>query len=51
MDDLFYTLDLNEYEVPKTNEEPEYEIKDYTIFEMDKLYPEFRDFDWDNWAD
>ncbi len=51
MDDLFYTLDLNEYQVPKTNEKPEYEIKDYTIFEMDKLYPEFRDFDWDNWAD
>lgn len=50
-DDLFYVFDINEYEVPKADEEPQYELKEYTIFEMEKLYPEFRDFDWGGWGD
>ena len=50
-DDLFYVFDINEYEVPKADEEPQYELKEYTIFEMEKLYAEFRDFDCGGWGD
>lgn len=49
--DLFYVFDIDEYEVPEAGEEPEYELHEYTIFEMDELYPDFRDFDWEGWGD
>ena len=51
MDDIFYMFDINEYEVPKDDEKPEYEIVKYTIKEMNKLYPDFRNFDWYGWVD
>lgn len=51
MDDLFYMFDINKYEVPKADEKPEYEIVEYTVNEMDKLYPDFKEFDWYGWVD
>ncbi|MGN1131473.1 MAG: hypothetical protein ACI4RL_01105 [Ruminococcus sp.] len=60
MDDKYYCFDINSYSVPDTATTPtdssgevlydeitpEYELKEYSEKDMEKLYPEYNSFDW-----
>ena len=51
MDKKYYSLDIDEYEVPPLDEDgetqyPEYELKEYSESQFKILYPDYESFDW-----
>lgn len=51
MDDIYYSFDIDKYEVPMlddegNSQEPVYELKEYSKTEFIKVYPDYNLFDW-----
>lgn len=51
MDDIYYSFDIDKYEVPKlddedNSQEPVYELKEYSKTEFVEAYPDYNSFDW-----
>lgn len=47
MDNTYYTLDINKYEIPLNSEDDvAYDLNEYTISEFEYLYPQYQSFDW-----
>lgn len=51
MDDTYYSFDIDKYEVPKLDDEGNYqelvyELKEYSKTEFVEAYPDYNSFDW-----
>lgn len=47
VDRTYYMFDIKTYEPPEySHDEPVYELKEYNIFHMKELYPDYESFDW-----
>lgn len=51
MDDIYYSFDIDKYEVPKLDDEGNsqelvYELKEYSKTEFVTVYPDYNSFDW-----
>lgn len=51
MDDIYYSFDIDKYEVPElddegNSQEPVYELKEYSKTEFVTVYPDYNSFDW-----
>ena len=51
MGDIYYSFDIDKYEVPKPDDEgnyqkPVYELKEYSKTEFVEAYPDYNSFDW-----
>ena len=47
VDRTYYMFDIKAYEPPEySHDEPVYELKEYNIFHMRELYPDYESFDW-----
>lgn len=51
MDEVYYSFDIDKYEVPKLDDEgnsqkPVYELKEYSKTEFVEAYPDYNSFDW-----
>ena len=51
MDDIYYSFDIDKYEVPElddedNSQEPVYELKEYSKTEFVEAYPDYNSFDW-----
>ena len=46
-DDKYYVFNVNNYKVPEKDEEPEYELKEYSESEFIDSYPEYATLNWE----
>lgn len=51
IDEVYYSLDIDEYEIPQLDENgnrepPDYELKEYNESEFTSSYPNYKSFDW-----
>ena len=46
MDEKYYVFDINDYQFPEDDEEPEYELKEYSESEFIDMYPQYKTFKW-----
>ena len=51
MDEVYYSFDIDKYEVPKPDDEdnyqkPVYELKEYSKTEFVEAYPDYNSFNW-----
>ena len=49
MDDKYYVFDINDYQFPEDDEEPEYELKEYSESEFIDMYPQYKTFKWEKY--
>lgn len=47
VDRTYYMFDIKAYEPPEySHNEPVYELKEYNVFQMQEMYPDYESFEW-----